>query len=103
MTCQTNKFNKASKAKTITAIFANDSLHKGLYLHVRLNKQGINKAFIFRYKANNKVFTLTIEHYPHISLDKARDITTQYNAILQSLEYIKKRDKTFNLLLLCVC
>ena len=82
-----NSINKASKAKLITAIFANDSLHKGLYLHVRLNKQGINKAFIFRYKANNKVFTITIGQYPHISLDKARDITTEYNSILQSLEF----------------
>ena len=85
-----NSINKASNAKVITAIFANDSLYKGLYLHIRLNKQGINKAFIFRYKVNNKVFTITIGQYPHISLDKARDITTEYNAILQSLEFKEK-------------
>ena len=82
--------NSINKASNVKAIFANDSLHKGLYLHVRLNKQGINKAFIFRYKVNNKVFTITIGQYPHISLDKARDITTEYNSILQSLEFKEK-------------
>ena len=41
-------------------------------------------------KASNKVYKLTIGQYPHISLDKARDITTEYNAILQSLEFKEK-------------
>ena len=39
-------------------------------------------------KASNKVYKLTIGQYPHISLDKARDITTEYNSILQSLESV---------------
>ena len=80
-----NANNKASKD-----LLVSDSTCKGLYLYLRQNKQGISKAFIFKYKSSNRIYKLTIGQYPHISLDKARDITTEYNAILQSLEFKEK-------------
>lgn len=80
-----NANNKASKD-----LLVSDSTCKGLYLYLRQNKQGISKAFIFKYKSSNRIYKLTIGQYPHISLDKARDITTEYNSILQSLEFKEK-------------
>ena len=83
--CDKTKTNNASKD-----LLVSDSTCKGLYLYLRQNKQGISKAFIFKYKSSNKIYKLTIGQYPHISLDKARDITTEYNAILQRLEFKEK-------------
>lgn len=89
-----NANNKASNAnntsKASKDLLVSDSTCKGLYLYLRQNKQGISKAFIFKYKSSNRIYKLTIGQYPHISLDKARDITTEYNAILQSLEFKEK-------------
>ncbi|WP_027338233.1 integrase arm-type DNA-binding domain-containing protein, partial [Helicobacter bilis] len=59
-------------------------------LYLRQNKKGISKAFIFKYKSSDRIYKLTLGQYPHISLDKARDITTEYNSILQSLEFKEK-------------
>lgn len=83
-----NKANNTSNASK--DLLVSDSTCRGLYLYLRQNKQGISKAFIFKYKSSNRIYKLTIGQYPHISLDKARDITTQYNSILQSLEYKEK-------------
>ena len=86
-----NANNKASNANNASKdLLVSDSTCKGLYLYLRQNKQGISKAFIFKYKSSNRIYKLTIGQYPHISLDKARDITTEYNAILQSLEFKEK-------------
>ncbi len=80
-----NANNKASKD-----LLVSDSTYKGLYLYLRQNKKGISKAFIFKYKSSDRIYKLTLGQYPHISLDKARDITTEYNSILQSLEFKEK-------------
>ncbi|TLE00255.1 DUF4102 domain-containing protein, partial [Helicobacter bilis] len=80
-----NANNKASKD-----LLVSDSTCKGLYLYLRQNKKGISKAFIFKYKSSDRIYKLTLGQYPHISLDKARDITTEYNSILQSLEFKEK-------------
>lgn len=86
-----NKANANNKASNASKdLLVSDSTCKGLYLYLRQNKQGISKAFIFKYKSSNKIYKLTIGQYPHISLDKARDITTEYNSILQSLEFKEK-------------
>ena len=86
-----NKASNASNASNASKdLLVSDSTCKGLYLYLRQNKQGISKAFIFKYKSSNRIYKLTIGQYPHISLDKARDITTEYNSILQSLEFKEK-------------
>ena len=86
-----NKANANNKASIASKdLLVSDSTCKGLYLYLRQNKQGISKAFIFKYKSSNRIYKLTMGQYPHISLDKARDITTEYNSILQSLEFKEK-------------
>ena len=80
----------------ISSMLVNDTTSKGLYMNLRQNKQGFSKTFIFRYKVNNKVYSITLNSFlVDNDLSEARQKVKEYKAILQSKEYKEfKENKT---------
>ena len=79
------EFEKKTNNKKLQLI--KDSVIKNLYLCIRATKNNTHISFIYRYKLNSKIYSITISQYNTLSLHEIREVAKQYNNILQSQEF----------------
>ena len=76
------EFEKKTNNKKLQLI--KDNTIKNLYLCLRATKHNTNINFIFRYKLNSKIYTISLNTS---NLSEARQVAKDYNNILQSQEF----------------